>query len=266
MRVKIILSTLLFALAGFWMASPARADGIALSQTVQASQTAVYQIEVRNDSTADHKYTLSLSGLPDMLTANFRQEGPLVDKILVAGNEYESLTLSVDVPIDTPVGHYTAEVSITRDDGQVLTYPLSLTVENTYALQIISQSTNLNAFSGQEFGFDVRVANCGVAVVNNVALAVDAPAKWIVTTDPALLPSLEPGAEATVHVRAAVPSSQVARDQNITLILTSDQTTSPENILTVRIQKSPTFFYVALGIIALAIGGVFIYFRSKGRR
>ena len=266
MKAKLFLSSLLLALVIFLAVSPAKADGIALSQTVQASQTAVYRLEVQNDTAVDHEYSLSLDGLPNTLVASFSQGGPLVDKVLVAANGYGSLTLNVDVPTDTPVGHYTAQVNVTRDDGQTLTYPLSLTVENTYALQIVSQSTNLNAFSGQEFSFDVTVANRGAAAVTNVALAVDAPAKWIVTSDPAALPSIEPGAETTVHVRAAVPSSQVAQDQKISLSLTGDQTTSPESILTVRIQKSPTFFYAALGIIALAIAGVFIYFRSQGRR
>ena len=263
MKAKLFL---LLILISFLAVSPAKADGIALSQTVQASQTATYQLEVQNDTTVDHTYSLALDGLPDTLVANFSQGGPLVDKIMVAANGYAALTLNVDVPTDTPVGHYTAQVNVTRDDGQTLSYPLSLTVENTYALQIVSQSTNLNAFNGQEFSFDVTVANRGAAAVTNVALDVDAPAKWLVTTDPATLPSIQPGAETTIHVRAAVPSSQVAQDQKINLSLTSDQTNSPESILTVRIQKSPTFFYGALGIIAIAIAGVFLYFRSQGRR
>lgn len=266
MKAKLFISSLLLALVSLLAVSPAKADGIALSQTVQASQMAVYQFEIQNDTATDHEYSLALIGLPDTLTSSFSQDGPLVDKVLVAANGYGSLTLNVDVPTDTPIGHYTAQVKITRDDGQILNYPLSLTVENTYALQVVSQSTNLNAFSGQEFSFDVTVANRGAAAVTNAALAVDAPAKWIVTTDPTTLPSIQPGAETTIHVRAAVPSSQTAQDQKISLSLTSDQTSSPVSILTVRIQKSPTFFYGALGIIAFAIAGVFLYFRSQGRR
>ena len=266
MKVKLFISSLMLALVSLLAVSPAKADGIALSQTVQASQTATYQFEVQNDTAVDHTYSLALDGLPNTLVASFSQGGPLVDKIMVAANGYSALTLNVDVPTETIVGHYTAQVSITRDDGQTLNYPLSLTVENTYALQIVSQSTNLNAFSGQEFSFDVTVANQGAAAVTNATLVVDAPAKWIIVTDPATLPSIQPGDETTVHVRAAVPSSQTAQDQKISLSLTSDQTTSPDSILTVRIQKSPTFFYGALGIIGLAIAGVFLYFRSQGRR
>ena len=176
------------------------------------------------------------------------------------------MTLHIEVPAETPVGHYTGQFSAIRDDGQVLINPLGLTVENTYALQIVSQSLNLTSFSGQTFTFDITAANSGAAPLTNLALAVDAPAKWIVTSDPAVLPSLEPGAQAVIQAQVAIPASQVARDQELKLTLASDQITSPESNLTVRVQKSPTFFYVALAVMGLAIGGVFLYFRSKGRR
>ena len=266
MKIKFLFPLLLLLFASVWIVSPAKADEIALAQTVQASQTAEYQIELRNDTAADHEYSLSLSGLPEILVGSFTQGGPRLEKITVPANSYGQVTLHIEVPADTPIGHYTAEFSATREDGQTLIYPLSLTVENTYALQIASQSLNLNTFSGQEFSFDVTAANRGAAPVTNLALAVEAPQKWIVTTDPATLPNLEPGTETTIHARVLVPASQVASDQSLKLVLTSDQTTSPESALTVRVQKSPTFFYVALGLMALAVGGVFLYFRSKGRR
>lgn len=77
---------------------------------------------------------------------------------------------------------------------------------------------------------------------------------------------LEPGAETTFQASVLVPSSQVSIDQQLHLTLTSDQTSSPESSLMVRVQKSPTFIYIALGLMALAITAVVIYFRRKGRR
>ncbi len=266
MKNKFILTLLLILLVSAGFASPARADEIALAQTVQASQTAEYPIELRNDTAASHEYGLTLSGLPDALAASFTQGGPQLDKVSVAANSFTMLTLRIEVPADTAIGHYTAQFSASRDDGIPLMHPLSLNVENTYAVQIVSQSLNLNTFSGQEFTFEITAANRGAAALTNLALAVEAPAKWIVSTDPATLSSLETGAQATIQVRVQVPASQVARDQDLKLSLTSDQTTSPESAIMVRVQKSPTFFYGALGIMLLAVGGVLIYFRSKGRR
>ncbi|MCA9968310.1 MAG: hypothetical protein KC423_28895, partial [Anaerolineales bacterium] len=78
--------------------------------------------------------------------------------------------------------------------------------------------------------------------------------------------TLEPGAETTIHAQVLVPSSQVTGDQTLQLALASDQTTSPASSLTVRVQKSPTFLYAALGLMGLAIAAAIVYFRRKGRR
>lgn len=264
--MKRIFSSLLILFLLLGGVSMARADEMTLSQTVQASQTAVYQIEIHNETAAAHDYALSLSGFPDGLTTTFTQGGPLVNQIAVPANEYGLATMQVDVPAETAVGHFTAQFTAVRNDGQQLTMPVTLNVENTYAVKIVSQNLNLTAFSGKEFAFDVTAVNSGAAAVTNLALSTDAPAKWIVQTTPATVPTLEAGAETTIHVIVTVPASQVAADQKITLALSSDQTASPDSPLTVRVQNSPTFLYVTLTVMGLAIVGAFAYFRRQGRR
>ncbi|MCA9948070.1 MAG: hypothetical protein KDE48_00350 [Anaerolineales bacterium] len=254
----------LFLLLG--TVSLARADEMALAQTVQDSQTAEYQLEIHNETTAAHDYTLSLSGLPGGLKTTFTQSGPLVNQVTVPANEYGFVTMRVAVPVETAVGHYVAQFTATRDDGEQLTMPVTLNVENTYAVKIVSQNLNLTTFSGKDFTFDVTAVNSGAAAVTNLALALDTPAKWIVQTNPAAVPTLAAGTETTFHVVVTVPSSQVAADQKISLALTSDQTASPDSPLTVRVQNSPTFLYMALTVMGLAVVGAVIYFRRKGRR
>jgi len=266
MKIKTILPALLVLVVSICAVSPALADGIALAQTVQAGQTAEFTFELRNESAADHLYDLSVNGLPESMAVSFAQNGPLVESVSIAAQDHVQIVLRVDVPADTSVGNYTGQISAVRDDGRTVDLPLSLAVENAYALRIVSQSLNLTAFSGQEFTFDVTALNSGAAPVANASLVVDAPPKWIVQVDPASLSKLETGAEALFHVRMLVPASQAAQDQNLTLVLSSDQVTSPESPLTVRVQKSPTFFYAAGGLMILAVAGVLLYFRSKGRR
>ncbi len=144
--------------------------------------------------------------------------------------------------------------------------PITLNVENTYAVKIASQNLNLTAFSGKDFTFDVTAVNSGAAALTNLVLTVETPAKWIVQTTPETVPTLDMGAKTSFHVVVTVPSSQVAADQEIKLVLTSDQTASSVSPLTVRVQNSPTFLFVALTVMGLAIVGVVIYFRRKGRR
>ena len=248
------------------VAPPVRADEITLSQTVQAGQTAVYQVELHNETAAGHQYNLALTGLPDSLTVTFTQGGPLLEQVDVAPNSYGLLQMRVEVPVETAVDQYQGQFSAARDDGQTLAQPLTLNVENRYAVKIAGQSLNVSAFSGQEFGFDVTAVNSGAAAINNLALVVDAPSKWVVRSDPATVPSLEPGAETVIHAQVLVPSSQISGDKTLQLMLTSDQASSPASSLTVRVQKSPTIIYAALGLMGLAVIGVVFYFRRKGRR
>lgn len=266
MKIKSLFPFLLVLIASAWIVSPAFADEIALAQTVQAGQTAEFTFGVRNDTADENQYTLTLTGLPEDMAVNFSLNGPLIESISVPPQDTVQVRLRVEVPADTPVGHYSGQISAVRDDGQAIGIPLSLSVENTYALNVVSQSLNLTSFSGKEFSFDVTGANSGAAPVTNVTLIVNAPPKWNVSMDPSSLSSMGPGAEAIFHVRVLVPASQAPQDQTLSLALLSDQTASPERSLTVRVQKSPTFFYAALGLMALAVGGVLIYFRSRGRR
>lgn len=242
------------------------ADEIALVQTVQASQTASYSIEIQNETTVSHTYNLALTGLPESLKATFTQGGPLLDQILIPANDYGLITLRIDVPADTPIDHYTGMFTATRDDNTILSIPLSLNVENRYSMRIISQNLNLTTFNGQEFTFEATASNTGAASVSDVKLKVEVPAKWVVQSEPSSLATLEAGQSATYRVKVLVPTSQASSDQPINLSLSSEQAESPQTELMVRVQNSPNYLYAALGVVLLAVIGVFVYFRYQGRR
>jgi len=263
---QIILCVLLTFVLFVMRANRTNADGIALVQTVQASQTASYSIEIQNETTVEHTYSLALTGLPESLKATFTQGGPLLDQISIPANDYRLVTLRIEVPADTPIDHYTAMFTATRDDHTVLSIPLSLNVENLYSVRIISQNINLTTFNGQEFTFEATASNTGAASVTNVKLKVDAPAKWVVQSEPSSLATLEAGQSATYRVKVLVPTSQVSIDQPINLSLSSEQAESPPTELTVRVQNSPNYLYVAFGVVLLTVVGVFVYFRYQGRR
>jgi len=265
MRRILFVILLVFVLSG-GIVLTAAADEAAPAETTQAGQTAEYHVELRNDTAVSHDYTLSISGLPENLTTSFTQGGPVLQQVTVATGGYGQVTLRVEVPLDTPVGRYPAIFTATRDDGATLTLPVALNVENTYSVRITSQAVNVNTFSGQEFTFEATASNTGAAPLTNLALVINAPAKWVVQTEPQSVASLEPGAAATYSVRVFVPASQIPIDQLMSLSATSDQAASPETTLTVRVQSSPNYLIFAGVISLLAVAGVLVYFRVRGRR
>lgn len=244
----------------------ALADEAILSQTTQAGQPAVYTLELHNETTSEHVYRLMLAGLPESMTVTFTGSGPVMESVSIAANSYGQITLHVGVPAETTVGHYTATLTATRDDNTALTLPIALNVENTYAVQITSQNVNINTFSGQEFTFEVAASNTGASPVTNLGLVVTTPARWVAQVEPNIVNQLDPGSSVTFAVRVLVPATQAAIEQNLTMMVTSDEITSAETSLPVRVQTSPNFFLYA-GLVSLAaLVGVFVYFRVKGRR
>lgn len=265
--MKRLLSLLIFSLALFEVGTVlARADEITLAQTVQAGQMAEIPLEIHNDAAVEHTYVLALTGLPDALLATFTQGGPVITSMTVPAHSYGQVTLRVQVPHETPVGHYTAQFRATRDDGSTLTHPVTLNVANTYAVKITSQNVNVTTFSGQEFTFEATAANTGATPVTNLSLVVGTPVKWVTQINPPSVGELAPGAETTFRVRVLVPASQVTIDQPVPLSLSSDQVSSPESTLLVRVQKSPNYLFAAGGLMLAAVAGVFLYFKRNGRR
>jgi uncharacterized membrane protein len=244
----------------------AGADSITLAQTVQAGATAVFQIELANETTASHRYELSTAGLPETFLVTFVQGGPVLTSVTVDAHAYGLVTLRVELPLDTSVGRHAGTVQAKRDDGVVLTIPIVLNVENTYAVQIVSQSLNITAFPGQDFTFDVTTSNTGVAALTNLGLRVDAPTKWVVEVAPPVVNRLDPGAEMLYHVHVFVPASQIAIEQPVKLSVSSDQASSPESTLTVRVQNNPDYLIFAAIAVGAGMIGVVVYFRAKGRR
>jgi len=200
------------------------------------------------------------------MMATFTQGGPVVDHVTIPAQQASHIFIRIETTRKTPIGNYDIHFVTTRDDGNVLQIPLTLLVDKTFALQIIGQSLNATVFSGKDFNFDVQARNSGAAPVDNVALQVDAPTKWIVQVDPARVAQLAQDETVTFHVYVTTPPSQTAIDQPLSFTVVSDQVHTDARELVVRVQKSPSYLFASAGIMLFAVGGVFVYFRRKGRR
>lgn len=242
------------------------ADAIAIEQTLQAGSAVQIALEIKNDTSMNHDYAFSITGFPSGVTSRFAQNGTVAERVALAANSAKTVVLRLTTAPETAVGQYVGEINAARDDGFSVTMPLVLNVENTYALQIVSQTLNATTFSGQEFTFNVTGLNAGAAAITNAALRLDLPARWIAQIEPQSSAQVEPGAQVEYTIRITVPATQAALDQPLTFAWVSDQAISADASLMVRVQDNPNFLPIAAGIGVLAILGVFFYFRKQGRR
>lgn len=248
------------------MAVPAWADTAMTQVVAQAGTTTSLDLLLTNDTAVAHSYELTATGLPSGLSAQFAQAGPSVSSVQVGAHGSTSVTLKMTVPPDARLGRCDVTFVARRDDQATAEERFVLDVESAYALKITSSSKNVSAFSGQNFTFDVSVLNSGSKAVTGVAPTLEMPSKWVLSTDPAAVARLEPGAEAVFHLTVAVPASQVAIDQPVSVSVASDQATSPSSGVAVRVQSNPSYMPVAAGVVVAALAGVAFYFRRKGRR
>lgn len=262
----ILLCTLvLLALVGT-DAQVAHADVLRPSITAQAGTMASFSAEISNETGVVHSYDVTATGLPTGMTATFVTDGPVVAVVSAGAHANAQLTVRVDVPAQTRPGRYQGSVVARRDDGATVETPFTLVVENRFSLTISSTARNLTTFSGQPFSFDVTVLNSGAAPVTNVVAALEMPGKWVPLSTPTAVKGLDPGQEAIFHVSVTVPASQVAIKQPVKVRVTSDQVSSPQSTLQVRVQSNPTYLPTALAVVVVALVGAAVYFKRKGRR
>ena len=257
---------LVWAIAVTLTVFAANADGIALEQTIQAGSAAQIALQISNDTSISHDYVFNITGFPSEVNSNLVQNGTVTDSVTVDANSAEMVELRLATAPETAVGQYVGQINANRDDGSSLMMPLVLNVENTYALQIVSQTLNATTFSGQDFTFSMTGLNSGAATVTNAALRLDLPTRWIAQVEPRMSAQVEPGAQVDYTIRVTVPATQAALDQPLTFAWISDQAISADASLMVRVQDNPNFLPIAAGIGVLAILGVFFYFRKQGRR
>ncbi|PKQ16968.1 MAG: hypothetical protein CVT67_02140 [Actinobacteria bacterium HGW-Actinobacteria-7] len=248
------------------LAVPAWADSVRPAITVQAGSSASLTFQLTNDTSVEHSYELTTTGLPGRATATFAETGPVVTAIKVGAGKTAQVNMRVQVLPEAALAISEVTFVTRRDDGAVVRTPFGLEVQSTYALRITSASKSVSTFSGQDFKLDMVVANAGAAAVTNVLPKLEMPPKWVLVSDPQFVPNLDPGKEAVFHLTITVPASQVAIDQPVSVGVAGDQTASPASPVTVRVQNNPVYLPVAGGVVIIALGAVVIYFRRKGRR
>lgn len=267
MRLPITLKAAVTAIAlTIALAVPAWADTISPAMVAQAGTTASFPVEITNQTSSVHAYTLRVEGLPKGTGCVFTANGAAVTSLTVEPGTGAPVVVHASVPAVAQLGTFEATFVARRDDGTEVKMPFAIDVESTFALKIASVSGSVSTFSGRDFSLDVTVRNAGASAVDNLAPAVDMPPKWVLLTDPSVLPSLAPGAEATFHLTVTVPASQVAIEQPVKVSVKSDQVTSPASDVKVRVQSNPVFLPFTIGLLVVALIGVVVYFRLKGRR
>lgn len=223
---------------------------------------------IKNDDVKTHNYILVSNSIPKGFQGSFTLNNKIINKLILKSGENEVINLKMKVPQTEKVGSNIFNIEVKRDDGEIFSLPLSITINNEYALSIADSVNGLSVINGQNLTFDVTVLNTGSKKLDNIGLKLDMPAKWMVqSTTPKNL-VLNPNEKGVFKVQIMVPSTQVTGNFNINLVasVAKGKITSTNFTIPVIVQSNPNFIYWIIGLIIIFCIGTVMYFRRHGRR
>jgi uncharacterized membrane protein len=179
--------------------------------TVEPGDTASFDLLLTATSTTT--VDLSVDGVPDGWTANFRGGGFVVNQV-TAGAEVPDLTLSVIIPTGTPDGSVPLTISA-DSSGSSATLAIEVVVLGGAGgtVTMTPEYSGVRGPSSETFTFPVDIRNDSPAEVQ-LELSAEGPIGWIVEARPqsqtqASAITVDPGATTRITVTAN-PSTTAA--------------------------------------------------------
>ena len=180
--------------------------------TVEPGDTASFDLLLTATSTTT--VDLSVDGVPDGWTANFRGGGFVVNQVTAGTDEAPDLTLSVIIPTGTADGSFPLTISA-DSSGSSTTLAIEVVVQGGAGgtVTMTPEYSGVRGPSSETFTFPVDLRNDSPAEVQ-LELSAEGPIGWIVEARPqsqtqASAITIEPGATTRVTVTAN-PSTTAA--------------------------------------------------------
>ncbi|HUP14437.1 MAG TPA: NEW3 domain-containing protein [Acidimicrobiia bacterium] len=181
--------------------------------TVEPGDTASFDLLLTATSTTT--VDLSVDGVPDGWTANFRGGGFVVNQVTAGTDEAPDLTLSVIIPTGTADGSFPLTVSA-DSSGSSVTLAIEVVVQGGAGgtVTMTPEYSGVRGPSSETFTFPVDLRNDSPAEVQ-LELSAEGPIGWIVEARPqsqtqASAITIDPGATTRITVTANPSTTAVA--------------------------------------------------------
>jgi hypothetical protein len=237
------------------------------SPSVQGTpgSTVEYRLRLTNRG-GERVFSLSTSGLPESYTATFTAQGSRVQTLRLGAGESKDLTLSVAVPAGAAANGTALSFSaVARSGSGRAEAALGLQPTGQPRLDLAGRSWLL-ASESRTVQASIVVRNPGTATAYDVAVAVEVPAGWTATVEPARVARIDPGAEATVAVTLEAPPSTADGQYVLDVNAQASGAVARERSLTLELTSPPpSRLPWVVGALLLAGGAAFLVVRMRRR-
>lgn len=233
--------------------------------TGASDSTYTFNLNLQNDTAQDVTVSASASGEPGWtLSATLTGETQAASTIVEAGAS-QAISVTVDPPENAAAGTYPVGVSVLADE-RTITADLAIEITGSFSLDIATPNGLLSAggSAGSTTEQAFIVTNTGTAPIAGVELSASQPTNWDVTFEPATV-DVEPGGTSTVTALITPSGDAVSGDYVVTVRASSDEADDTAEVR-FTVQTSPIWAVVGIAIIAAILGGLFLVFRTYGRR
>ena len=228
-----------------------------------------FNADLTNSGGEDMYYSLSATSEEGWLVS-FRPAGTSTDiaSLTVPAGQTQGLGITVKPPADVKAGEYLIPVVATSATVGSVTLDLKVIITGTYTMTMVTSDGRLNADVqvGRETPITLVITNTGSTNLSNIALSSTLPANgWSIRFDQPSIQSLPPGA--TQEVIAFIqPDARAVTGDYAAAISAKTPQVSSELALRVSVQTSTMWGVIAVIIIVLLAGGLYLVFRKFGRR
>jgi len=221
-----------------------------------------------NSSAEDKYYSLSSDAL-DGWQVSFRPAAASSDiaSLTIPAGQSQAITINIKPPTDVKAGEYVINcVAASATDS--VTLELKVIITGNYSLQLTTKDGRLNADAqvGKETPLTLIIANTGSSDLANVALTSILPTSgWSTRFDQQIIDKLPAGTSQEIVAYIQPDTNAVTGDYAAVISAgTTQANTSLE--LRVAVKTSTLWGIVAVIIIILLAGGLYLVFKKFGRR
>ena len=233
-----------------------------------ASTSFSFNTDLTNSSAEDRYYSLT-ADIPTGWQVSFRPASASSDiaSLTIASGQSQSLTISVKPPADVKAGEYTIPcAAVSAADSMSL--DLKVIITGSYSLVLSTKDGRLNADAqvGKESPVTLVLVNTGSTDLTDITLKSTLPTNgWAVRFDQASIDSLAAGASQEIVAYIQPDARAVTGDYAASISAESQQAKTSLD-LRVAVKTSTLWGIVAVVIIVLLAGGLYLVFRKFGRR
>jgi uncharacterized membrane protein len=227
-----------------------------------------FSLVFHNDTPQDVTLAVSAGG-PDgwTVTPTLTGESQAAATVVNAGAT-QNVSIAVDPPRDAPAGAYPITVEASAGD-RTTTADLGIEITGSYSADLTTPDDLLSASgsAGAPTTLTFDVTNTGTAPLTDVKVVGTPPSGWDVTVDPASIDAVAPNTTGTFSA-TITPSSEAVAGDYVVSFRSSATESGADSSASIRftVETSPLWAIVGLGIIVLILGGLFLVFRTYGRR